>query len=87
MSKEVINSEQRPQGRGERFWRLVRNVNAIGAIAFLGAGALIGSAAAAAYGGFNALQAAGAEWMRQRAEKQTIKKPNARKLGRLAFDH
>ena len=45
------------EGVAERASRILRNLNTIGAVAFIGAGVAIGSELLAGYGAFNAAQA------------------------------
>ncbi len=74
MSKE--SSKSKSDSKSERLWRFLRNVNALGAAAMIGAGVLVPpiAPAATALGILNAGQAGVSELMRKRAEKARKKK-------------
>ena len=70
-----MNQEHGPQPRSsaaEKAWRFGRNVNIIGTLAVAGVALAIPgpNALLAGYAGFNAAQAGGFEWLRQRSAKK-----------------
>ena len=70
-----MSAEQSPQTKAsaaERAWRFGRNINILGAVAVAGVVLAVPgpNVVLASYAGFNAAQAGGFEWLRQRSAKK-----------------
>lgn len=72
MSTELLRESE---GKGERAWRILRNINAVAAVAFAGFGLVIDSGVVLTWAGVNAGQAGFFEILRRGAKNKSRTRP------------
>lgn len=63
------------EGKGERAWRILRNINAIAAVALAGFGLVVNSGVILTWAGVNAGQAGFFEALRRNAKNKSRTRP------------